>query len=361
MNKLIGLSLLLLLGSCSTEIRTNAKSSKTKLTGRIDYPSDTTADFYWSGTSATIRFVGSEVSATLQDEQGDNYYNVIFDNEVIHVLRPDTTVREYELISGISDGKEHTLTLFKRTEWNRGKTTFHGFKVAGSPARIEPVPHNERKIEFFGNSITAGYAIENYTGGDSPDSTYTNHYNTYAALTARHFNADWHCTCRSGIGIMVSWFPLIMPEMYNRLIPEDPDSRWDFNSFQPDVVVINLFQNDSWIVNLPDTDYFKERFASKPTDSTIVDAYAQFLKSIREVYPKAYIIAALGSMDATKKDSPWPGYITEAVARQEDEKIHTLFMPFTAGDGHPRESHNADMAEQLIKLIEHKVGWQPLE
>ena len=43
---------------------------------------------------------------------------------------------------------------------------------------------------------------------------------------------------------MVSWFPLIMPEMYDRLTPTEASSKWDFSSYQPDVVVVNLFQND---------------------------------------------------------------------------------------------------------------------
>jgi hypothetical protein len=39
-------------------------------------------------------------------------------------------------------------------------------------------------MEFYGNSITAGYAIEDFSGNDQPDSTYTNNYLSYAAITA---------------------------------------------------------------------------------------------------------------------------------------------------------------------------------
>jgi len=41
----------------------------------------------------------------------------------------------------------------------------------------------------------------------------------------------------------------IMPEMYDGLNPADGNSKWNFNEYTPDVVVVNLFQNDSWLVN----------------------------------------------------------------------------------------------------------------
>jgi hypothetical protein len=39
-----------------------------------------------------------------------------------------------------------------------------------------------------------------------------------------------------------------MPEMYDRLIPENPNSQRDFSLYNPNIVVINLFQNDPWLV-----------------------------------------------------------------------------------------------------------------
>ena len=46
----------------------------------------------------------------------------------------------------------------------------------------------------------------------------------------------------------VSWDSLIMPEIYDRLVPTDSKSKWDFSLYRPDIVVVNLFQNDSWLV-----------------------------------------------------------------------------------------------------------------
>jgi hypothetical protein len=39
----------------------------------------------------------------------------------------------------------------------------------------------------------------------------------YDAITARNLNAELHVISQSGIGIMVSWFPFIMPQFYGQL------------------------------------------------------------------------------------------------------------------------------------------------
>src|SRR5690606_34213983 len=127
--------------------------------------------------SVMIRFTGKEISAYLKDERGDNYLNIILDGDSIRHIRLDSVKRKYILASGL-DSNEHTIELIKRTEWDKGVTTFYGFEL--SSASVLPLPPaHKRVIEFFGNSITAGYAIDDTTGGDSPDSTFTNNYYTY--------------------------------------------------------------------------------------------------------------------------------------------------------------------------------------
>ncbi|MBT1703898.1 GDSL-type esterase/lipase family protein [Chryseosolibacter indicus] len=323
--------------------------------GRVK-KTDDSVTIYWSGTSISFRFKGQSLKALLRDNTGKNYFNVVIDGDSLHYFKLDTTKRFYTLAENLKDG-EHTVQLVKRTEWDRGTTWFYGVKVQRGSLLTLPSP-NKRIIEFFGNSITAGYAIEDNTGGDSPDSIFTNNYYTYAALTARHFKADGYYTVKSGIGIMVSWFPLIMPEMYNRLDPNDSSSTWNFSAVTPQVVVINLFQNDSWLVKKPDHPSFKLRFRTKPPASPqIIDAYRSFVSKIRTVYPHAYIICALGSMDATKENSPWPGYVLEAVKQLNDPKILTHFFPYMNKGGHPRIKDNEVMAESLIQFIEKNIVW----
>jgi lysophospholipase L1-like esterase len=350
---------LVLIFSCSAEQEAIVDYSNSQIdySGRIDSSQAKGVELFWSGTSIKLNFEGQSISALMEDNKGDNYYNVIIDSDSLFIFRPDTTKHYYQLASKLSKGR-HTIEIFKRTEWDRGTTSFYGFKIEGN-AKLLPKPlSHKRKIEFFGNSITAGYAVEDISGRDSPDSTYTNNYASYAAITARHFNAKYHCIARSGIGITVSWVPLIMPEMYDRLNPRDPNSKWNFSLFKPDVVVVNLLQNDSWLVNMPDSDEFKLRFGTDaPTEEYIINAYQQFVSKIRSHYPEARIICTLGSMDAAKIGSKSIEYVKTAVANLNDREIYTYFMPYIEATAHPSIKDHEEMANNLIGFIENNIDW----
>jgi len=324
-------------------------------TGRVNI-TDTATILYWPGTSVKIRFKGTSLKAELRDAHKKNYYNILLDGKLISMLNPDSVRTVYKLVSGIPD-TEHVLELFKRTEWRHGPTYLYNFETGKGTKILKPAKRPDRTIEFFGNSITAGYANEDLTG-DSPDSTNTNNYLTYGAITARHYHANYYCTARGGIGVTISWFPMIMDDMYNRLDPEDPESRWNFSKVTPDIVVINLFQNDSWLVNKPDYPEFKHRFGNeKPSKEFIIDKYTDLLKKIRKEYPEANIICTLGTMDATKEGSPWPGYIRSSVKKMNDKKIYTLFFPYQNYDGHPEVRTHKEMADLLIHFIDERGLW----
>lgn len=357
---LVPFFLVFFLISCDNETKTiSFDNPNIVYQGRVDLKSDA-AVFSWPGTSATLYFDGTSVSATLKDLDTANYYNVVVDDSLILKIHSDTIKQCYLLASELPKGV-HKVELFKRTEEDKGKTLFYGFE---SPDGIKIIPPSRthgiknRKIEFYGNSITCGYALEDSSGNDSHHGYFENNYLTYAAITARHFDAHYSCIAKSGIGILVSWFPIIMPEMYDRLNPADSTSKWDFNQYTPDVVVINLFQNDSWLVNMPEHEQFKHRFGNAaPDTTTIIAAYKNFVISIRNNYPNAHIICALGNMDATRIGSPWPGYIQQAITQFNDAKIYTCFFEFKNSPGHPKLKEQQVMADQLIAFIKKELKW----
>lgn len=122
--------------------------------------------------------------------------------------------------------------------------------------------------------------------------------------------------------------------------------------------MVNLFQNDSWIVNAPNNLQFKARYGNqKPHDDFIINAYRNLMTSIRQNNPKATIICALGNMDAAKKVSKWPNLIKLATTQLKDEKVHNLVLPFKNNGRHPKIVNQAAMAKQLIVFIEEHVKW----
>jgi Carbohydrate esterase 2 N-terminal/GDSL-like Lipase/Acylhydrolase family len=324
--------------------------------GRVGKQKDA-AELTWSGTTATIYFKGTGINAVLKDNDTANYYNVIIDDSSISKIHTETRKKTYVLARNLPN-KKHKIQLYKRTEWYWGKTLFYGFQTTGTTTILPAPPWPKRKIEFYGNSITCGYGAEDSSGNDSGKGYFENNYVSYAALTARHFKAQYNFIARSGIGVMISWDSLIMPELYDRLDAANPNSKWDFSKYTPDVVVVNLFQNDCWLTNMPDHPQFKYRFGTKaPTRDFIVTAYKNFIKQLRQKYPNAYIICALGNMDATAATSPWPGYIQQAVTQLEDTKIYAHFFDYKNTPGHPKTNEQKMMAVSLIDFIEKNIEW----
>ena len=332
----------------------DAQNKLLQYEGRIGLNNSGVAEIYWPGSSVKIRFKGTGITAILKDQRGDNYYNIIIDDS-IHVLKLDTARKTYILANHLPDGF-HTAELFRRTGWVDGTTWFYGFQLPPH-TEILPLPVKKKMIEFYGNSITCGSAVESYVYAPG-DTTDTNNYLSYAFVTARHFNAQYSCIASSGIGIMVSWGSLILPDIYDHLNPDDTASKWDFTKATPGIVVINLFQNDCVLLNMPDHPQFKSRFGDKaPTEDFIIASYRKFVQSIRSHYPEAHIICVLGNMDAVKPGSPCPGYIEKAVASLGDKKVYTHFFPYKNTPDHPNEAEQRQMAESLIRFIEENLRW----
>lgn len=329
--------------------------------GRINR-TDSCAEFYWSGTSVSINVKGdAPVKAVLSNEGGITYYYTIVDgkSEEAQKIRVAGGRQEYLAGNKLTNGKHH-IELFKLGNTDEAVTHFYGFLIGEGSEVMKAGKRPRYKIEFFGNSITCGHGVD--VPQDSTDSgapEYFNAYWAYAAITARYFGADFHCTAKSGIGLTMSWFPQIMPEVYNRINIYDTASRWNFSAYQPDIVVVNLFQNDSWLVNLPKHPEFIHRFGTtKPTGDFFINAYASFIQTLRGVYPKARIICCLGNMDATKPGSKWPAAIDAAVASLHDKKVVAHFFPYKNTPKHPNRKEQQAMADDLIQFIETNNYWK---
>jgi lysophospholipase L1-like esterase len=318
----------------------SADNPKLQYSGRVNFANPKAPEIYWAGSGVTIAFQGTDIAAKLV-VTGDNYINVIIDNGEPAPLKVTAMGKAYDLAQTLAQGP-HTVRLLRRVDFQLSKIAFEGFILHGSPAEVADLPAKPtRRIEFYGDSVTSGAGLENPPQAKDP--AYENNYLAYGALTARALGADYRCISLTGIGILKSWFPLIMPNIYNRLNPADPGSRWNFSSWTPDVVVINLGQNDFWLI--------------KPTDpATMETAYMKFFGAIRSKYPHARIIAGIGCMDGASSQSPFPRYISEAVAKMKDAKITSHIFKFTT-NLHPNAGQQQAMADELIHQISQVMNW----
>ena len=340
----------------SKQVLISCKNPALSYMGRVGI-SDSPYVFYWSGTSVEMDFEGEQVNVTLKDETGNNYFYVILDGKPINKLQPDTSVHSYNLVTEPIVGK-HTIQIFKLTEESHGRTWFYGFGINNGGKLLQKNSIKKRKIEFYGNSITSGYSIEDTTG-DSKKPEFFNNYLTYAAIIARHYNSEYSCISKSGIGITVSWFPIIMPELYDRLDPLDSASKWDFSRFTPDIIVINLLSNDIVLYNKPQNKNFINRFGINiPNGAYVVAAYKSFILSLRNKYPNSYIICTLDDwMESMYNSNVWHNYINTATKSLNDSKILSYFFSYSHQNRkcHPKIKEHEELARGLINFIDANV------
>lgn len=328
-------------------------------TGRVDFTDPKTPYLSWPGTSIQANFSGNKLVITMDDDRGKNYYNVIIDgqDQYPHVLELKEGGTEYDLSHALfgSSQKQHSLEIFKRTDGRDGGSYFLGLQLAEGKTLGEKPERPVRKIAFFGDSITSGMGNEAPDNGSDKNGAEKNHYLSYAAITARDLDAEFHTVSASGIGFMVSWPDYVMPQVYDQTNGvENNDSKWDFNQWQPDVVVVNIGQNDSWLVN------DKKRLSSTPARSDIVQAYKEFIVSLRKVYPSARFVSVLGSMDATASDL-WPNMINEALTEinkmDREANISLVLFDYTGYSAHPKVPQHINNAEKLTQHIKEIMSW----
>jgi len=352
----LSLSLGLAIGIAQAAIVIPASDPHLQYTGRVDVTNKNAPVVSWPNTSLAANFTGSYLAVTFDDQNGKNFFNAFIDGDLDHpvILQMEKGEHQYVVADHLKAGK-HSVLITKRTEGEEGATIIKGVSLADHARLLSPPARLKRRIEFFGDSITSGMGDESPDDGVDDQLKDKNSFMSYAAITARDLHAEMHMTSQSGIGIMVSWFDFVMPQFYDQLnAVGNNDSQWDFSSWTPDVVVINLFQNDSW---LTDRD---KKLLPLPTEEQRIQAYVDFASTIRSKYPKAYIVCTLGSMDATREGSPWPGYISTAVQRLKqhgDNKVDTLFFEFTGYGQHPRVHHHKVNADKLTRFIKTKMNW----
>ena len=333
-----------------------ANDSRIEYTGRIDFANPLAPKFSYSGISIRVNFKGTAISALLDDDKGQNYYNIILDDSIITILKIEKEKRKYDIAFDLKD-TIHEIEIFKRTEEMFGKSTFRGFVIDDCGYLVEINHQRSRLIEFIGNSITCGYGNEGIKGGKFSAST-ENHYLTYAAITSRNFNARHLAVCKSGIGIYRNYDgPLsgnwdCMPRFYSRIFLYDSLPIFDFRQ-KPDLICIDLGTND---------------FSTYGGDSSrFVLGYLNFMETIQTKYDKPDIIVLLGPMlngTVLENVRNYLKFITDSANKKGKGKVYFFEMSQQTGDlgigidYHPTVAQHKKNAMELTNFISKLKGWR---
>ena len=339
----------------------SADNEKLLYMGRIDFSDKKRPEFYWAASNVRMKFKGNCVGAVLKNYY---YYGIISIGFLIDGKECKVNIEKNDediyipLAEDLEDG-EHEIVLFKRQDATH-YFEFLGFAMNKEGEILEHNPLPKRKIECFGDSVSAGAVVEavDYTASLDPEDhqgVYDNSWHSYSNITARNLGAQIHDTAQGGISIFDGTGYYHAPDFigmetaYNKLcyFPEGSKgmTEWNFEKYIPDLVLFAVGQNDPHNEGHDDFDITDPEYRTKWKNR-----YKDIILSLKEKYPNAVFILLLTVL---QHDSQWDKAVDEIVKELNDDKI-THFM-FTrtgkATPGHPRLSEQYEMAEELTAYI----------
>ncbi len=169
-----------------------------------------------------------------------------------------------------------------------------------------------------------------------------NAYESYGPKVARKLKADWILSAVSGIGLTRSCCGTnyTLPDVYESIDFNTDGEQWNFSRIQPYLVCITLGQNDG---------------LQKP--AVFCGAYQQFIKRIRQVYPKAIILLCSSPMANKELAAYHKKYIPFIVSRVKKAGVKNCYSflysrSYRSGCGnHPSMSEHSQIAVELNRFL----------
>lgn len=243
---------------------------------------------------------------------------------------------------------------------------------------FEKVPEKKIKIEFIGDSISSGEGTIGAKLEDDWISMWFSTTNNYAVITSKKLDADFRILSQSGWGVLCGWDNNpnhALPRYYEQVcgvvngkINEELGAfnYNDFESWQPDVIVVNLGTNDGGAFTSPEwvDETTKESFKQHIDDDgnynkndikRFENAIIKFLCKIRKNNRKAKIVWAYGMLG-----TPMMKYIYRSIEKYQnefnDDKVFITQLPNTTEETvgarkHPGKLNHEIAANQLLDFI----------
>jgi hypothetical protein len=380
--------LLFVIGVTAADQTIAASSNLVRFVGRTEKTSNDGVTFDWEGVYATISvaFPFSYVVVNISDHcqgtsvGGGSRWGVTMQSTnqttAAHHHRIQTfysgpLVQLYYLFTNPSMKCDPncamgnvTLVLWRLTESRlSGCTATSGLVVNSFTTDgtfIHPPSPKKRRMEFVGDSITAGDLTDNgQVKGGGPDIVCANAAfndditNTVGAILCNPetgFDADCMFTAWGGITLGTpeqGWgMRHLYPSAFSSSGQGTEYGAWNFSAFPVDAIVINLGTNDFPI----------------PDPATLwVDTYVQFVDDIVFTYyknPNMTVFLAYGPMVAS-----YEPYVKEIARIIESRGINVatinLLLPHKLSGcyGHPSLPDNVEQAANVKSTIAQIMGW----
>ncbi len=318
--------------------------------GRLDTRPVDGPVLIWESSGVSIDFEGRSLALDFDHAEGENFFDVHVDDQVWVAAVAKGGRTRVAVPLGLSPGRHH-LSLRKRSEASAGSAQFRGVELAPGARAWRPAAlAYALAMEFYGDSITAGACDEDGATDQWETRRTHNAELSYAVLVAGAFGAQQRNISISGIGIATGWIDPVAGQTWDRLYPRPDSPAADLTRWTPDVVLVNLGDNDA--------DYPKAHGKGFPEGFT--GRYCDLIRALRRAYPRAQIVMMLGGMTSGAESIPLKEAWGKAVASMESEDPmmhHFSFRHYTSN--HPRVADHRALADELIEWLGRQEFMKP--
>ncbi len=306
-------------------------------------------------------FTGTSIKVKMRDP--NDKWRVSIDGGEFRRFKPRG--QETVLAENLHPGS-HKLLLVRSTEGYMGTTYFHGFELDDGAKLEKPDALKSRRLEFVGDSITAGAKNDGELKGENYNDIEDNDQ-AYGPKVARMLDADYSILAKSGEGVVHNWadpWPSNQVHTADRyawtLYSEKKDGQhviWDSRQFPIDATIIAMGTND-----------FSKPAQHSPTKDEFVAGYVDLIRTIRKMNPGKKIICTEPVPNwVGKRGREWVKAAVDQVtqAGMKDVYFITMNVPqpllsesdYAHDSTHPLQEGHQKIADYLKDKIAAIMGW----
>lgn len=336
---------------------------------------------FWTASGVEVKVKASELWVEVEADYDvyEPWISVLVDHSLISRQMVQKGRYWLPLFRSLDAETEREVRLSKDVQpMNNEPESYlkiYGFRIEGE---FCPLEEKSMKIEFIGDSITSGEGTVGAKKELCWSSMIFGSVNHYASMTAEKLGADYRIVSQSGWGVLSSWDGnpgCSLPKYYEKVCgvavageneKAGAGEDYDFSSWQPDAVVINLGTNDEAAFYQP-AQYMDEMgvlFDQKmEMDGTyevaslkrLENAMEDFIKKVRYYNPGAYIFWAYGMLGTPLKNT-----ILEVIEKYREHTNDTRIkfvelMPATAETIGSREHPGIICHRQAAEILTEEL------
>ena len=348
---------------------------KILIQGRVGKITEKGVPLFWTGSALELNVTGTALYFEYEctERPGGMYMRIEIDGADIARFMVLQGTHKVCAFIGLEAEKIKNVRILRDMQANMPTITIKKIHTDGE---LCPPTIRKHKIEFIGDSITAGEGLGGNENHNRPSCFVYSSRGNYTVLTANALNFDYNVIALSGYGIYSAWDGNrnnVMPKQYpyvcrvanyDEAISLGSQEQYDFTKDKTDIVVITLGTNDcSAFKAAPWTDesgisHKLELSADgKPCERDrliMKNAITSFCKNIRATRPDAFILWCYNYSSPLIND-----IIVEAIESLDDNKTIALKMISiyldTGSRGHPGPISHKNYAELLIEQIKNII------